>query len=83
LCELVSWAPSRSAQMMARLRPPAQDTLPLDEPPPPGYARWVRPELVGEVAYRTLSGDQRLRRPSWRGLRPDREPEQVRRPEEA
>ncbi len=72
--------------MMARLRRLAGDTLPLDEPPPPGYARdarWVRPELVGEVAYRTLSGDQRLRHPSWRGLCPDREPEQVRRPEEA
>ncbi len=37
-------------------------------------ARWVRPQLVGEVEYRSLSRDGRLRHPSWRGLRPDRSP---------
>jgi len=35
---------------------------------------WVQPRLVGEVAYRILTPDGRLRHPSWRGLRPDREP---------
>jgi bifunctional non-homologous end joining protein LigD len=42
---------------------------------PPEHARttvWVRPELVGEVSYSQWTRDQRLRHPSWRGLRPDK-----------
>lgn len=35
-------------------------------------AHWVRPELVGEVAFTEWTGDDRLRHPSWRGLRPDK-----------
>lgn len=38
------------------------------------HAHWVAPELVGEVEYRSISRDGRLRHPSWRGLRPDRSP---------
>ncbi|MGI8533162.1 MAG: hypothetical protein ACR2KN_09170, partial [Geodermatophilaceae bacterium] len=34
-------------------------------------ARWVRPELVGEVAFGEWTTDGRLRHPTWRGLRPD------------
>jgi bifunctional non-homologous end joining protein LigD len=41
-------------------------------------AHWVRPELVGEVVYRTLTPDGRLRHPAWRGLRPDRNADEVR-----
>ncbi len=33
---------------------------------------WVRPELVGEVAYSELTGPGHLRHPSWRGLRLDK-----------
>lgn len=40
-------------------------------------ARWVRPELVGEVLFREWTRDGRLRAPSWRGLRPDKRPEDV------
>jgi bifunctional non-homologous end joining protein LigD len=40
-------------------------------------ARWVRPELVGEVAYAELTPDGTLRHPSWRGLRPDKHPADV------
>jgi bifunctional non-homologous end joining protein LigD len=39
--------------------------------------QWVEPRLVGEVSYRTVTPDGRLRHPSWRGLRPDREPVEV------
>ena len=39
---------------------------------------FVRPELVGEVRYSERTGDNRLRQPSWRGLRPDKEPADVR-----
>ena len=42
--------------------------------------RWVEPVLVGEVNYRTWTPDGRLRHASWRGLRPDRTPDEARRP---
>ena len=51
--------------------------------PPPGLriaaseargVHWVRPELVGEVAYAELTGPGHLRHPSWRGLRLDKQP---------
>ncbi|MBU3750217.1 MAG: ATP-dependent DNA ligase, partial [Mycobacterium sp.] len=38
---------------------------------------YVRPELVGEVRYGELTSDGRLRHPSWRGLRPDKNPADV------
>ena len=38
---------------------------------------YVRPELVGEVRYGEMTSDGRLRHPSWRGLRPDKEPGEV------
>ena len=38
---------------------------------------FVRPELVGEVRFSEWTGDGRLRQPSWRGLRPDKSPEEV------
>lgn len=34
-------------------------------------ARWVEPDLVGEVAFAVWTADGRLRHPSWRGLRDD------------
>ncbi|MGC1214914.1 MAG: non-homologous end-joining DNA ligase [Micromonospora sp.] len=44
------------------------------------HATWVVPTLLGEVAYRTWTPDGRLRHPSWRGLRPDRDLGAARRP---
>jgi bifunctional non-homologous end joining protein LigD len=38
---------------------------------------YVRPELVGEVRFSEWTSDGRLRQPSWRGLRPDKEPADV------
>ncbi len=38
---------------------------------------YVRPELVGEVRYSERTSDGRLRQPSWRGLRPDKVPDEV------
>ncbi len=46
-----------------------------------GEVRWVDPVLVGEIEYRSFSGDGAFRHPSWRGLRPDRDPGEVRLPE--
>lgn len=46
-------------------------------------ARWVTPHLVGEVDYADWTsapeGDGRLRHAVWRGWRPDKSPEDVRR----
>jgi bifunctional non-homologous end joining protein LigD len=69
-------------ELARQLRPLERDTSPFDPPVPRGQARhahWVQPRLVGEVAFRTLTPDGHLRHPSWRGLRPDREPGEVRR----
>jgi bifunctional non-homologous end joining protein LigD len=38
---------------------------------------FVEPTLVGEVRYAERTGDGRLRHPSWRGLRPDKTPDEV------
>jgi bifunctional non-homologous end joining protein LigD len=40
-------------------------------------AHWVAPELVGEVVFRNWTPDGRLRAPSWRGLRSDKDPEDL------
>jgi len=55
---------------------------PFDTTVPAAVARtahWVDPELVGEVAFAEWTGDGSLRHPSWRGLRPDKDAEQVKR----
>lgn len=42
---------------------------------------FVRPTLVGEVRFSEWTMDGRLRQPSWRGLRPDKKPDEVTREE--
>ncbi|MGE3286954.1 MAG: non-homologous end-joining DNA ligase [Pseudonocardia sp.] len=68
------------ARLVAREAPasPFADAVPAAQA---RRARWVRPELVGEVTYRNLTHDLRLRAASWRGLRPDRAPAEARLPE--
>ncbi|MGI8879649.1 MAG: non-homologous end-joining DNA ligase [Jatrophihabitans sp.] len=44
-------------------------------------ARFIRPDLVAEVQFMEWTLDGRLRFPVWRGLRPDKTPDQVRREE--
>ncbi|MCC5884436.1 MAG: DNA ligase D [Halomonas sp.] len=41
-------------------------------------AHWVRPELVIEVEFTERTRDGRLRHPAFRGLREDRNPEEIR-----
>jgi bifunctional non-homologous end joining protein LigD len=67
--------------LQAQLAALEQPHSPFDEPVPREHARrahWVGPQLVGEVEYRTLTEDRRLRHPTWRGLRTDKDPTQVR-----
>jgi len=63
-----------------RLAPDARPDSPFAGPVPRAHAvdaRWVRPTLVGEVAYGQWTRDGMLRHPVWRGLRPDKTPEDV------
>ncbi|MGW4113703.1 non-homologous end-joining DNA ligase [Actinosynnema sp. NPDC004786] len=65
---------------LARLR---RSTSPFGTPVPREFARdaqWVEPVLVGEVEFRHWTTDHRLRHPSWRGLRDDLEPADLRHP---
>jgi bifunctional non-homologous end joining protein LigD len=66
--------------LLARLEPLARDASPFADAVPREHARgvrWVSPRLVGEVEYRNLTADRRLRHASWRGLRPDRDPGEI------
>ncbi|MEV6969630.1 non-homologous end-joining DNA ligase [Hamadaea sp. NPDC051192] len=68
-------------QLMSLLKPLLRETSPYDEEVPRMYARkarWVEPDLVGEIVYRNVTPDGRLRHPSWRGLRPERRPAEAR-----
>ncbi len=40
-------------------------------------AHWVTPKLVGEVEFSEATSDGRLRHPTWRGWRPDKDPGDV------
>ena len=42
-----------------------------------GKAHFVRPEKVGEVEFSEWTTAKRLRQPTWRGLRPDKAPDEV------
>jgi bifunctional non-homologous end joining protein LigD len=49
--------------------------------PPRGYeakgAHWVKPDLVGEVAFTEWTNEGTLRHPSFQGLREDKKPREV------
>ena len=63
-----------------QLDPLRTDSVPFADVPDADAsdAWWVRPELIGEVAYAEITPDGRLRHARWRGLRPDKSPGDVR-----
>ena len=67
------------ADLSEQFRRAARSTSPFVEIPriDARDAHWVEPTIVGEVAFAEWTGDQRLRHPAWRGLRPDKLPHQV------
>jgi bifunctional non-homologous end joining protein LigD len=70
------------ADLQSRLRPLERGTSPFADELPRAHAKgahWVSPRLVGEVVFSEWTRDGRMRHPSWRGLRPDKAPEDVRR----
>jgi bifunctional non-homologous end joining protein LigD len=65
-----------------RLRAAERRTSPFADEVPRAHAKdahWVTPQLVGEVRFSEWTRDGRMRHPAWRGLRPDKAPEDVRR----
>ncbi|HYY12071.1 MAG TPA: non-homologous end-joining DNA ligase [Kineosporiaceae bacterium] len=68
--------------LAGRLAPLERPTSPFAHELPRAETRdvhWVEPRLVGEVVFAEWTSDGRLRHPSWRGLRPDKRPGDVRR----
>ncbi|KOV83506.1 DNA polymerase [Nocardia sp. NRRL S-836] len=68
------------ADLQRRLERQERPTSPFDVEVPREHARdarWVEPVVVGEVEFRQWTVDGRLRHPSWRGLRLDRDPSSV------
>jgi len=68
------------AKLKNILKPLHTDESPFNTGLPTQDAKgvtFVRPELVGEVRYSERTSDGRLRQPSWRGLRPDKDPSEV------
>jgi bifunctional non-homologous end joining protein LigD len=67
-------------QLQATLAPLARSRAPVVDPPT-GLAgrgiRWVDPVLVGEVSFAEWTPTANLRHPVWRGLRPDKSPDDL------
>ena len=65
--------------VQAALTPLARPTSPFSDVPREDArdASWVEPVLVAEVSYGELTGPGRMRHPVWRGLRPDKAPDEV------
>ena len=57
----------------------AQPTPPFVAVPPEDAADavWVRPEVVGEMEFAEWTSTGVARHPRWRGLRPDKSPDDV------
>jgi bifunctional non-homologous end joining protein LigD len=70
----------RDLDDLARILDPLdRKTSPFVDVPRPDAAdaHWVTPKRVGEVEFAEWTSAGRLRQPSWRGWRPDKEPDQV------
>lgn len=63
--------------LLPRLRELEVDEPPIDDPTlrRSKGARWIRPELVCEVEYLQITKAGKLRAPSFKGLSPDKAPE--------
>ncbi|WP_433194131.1 non-homologous end-joining DNA ligase [Nocardia sp. CA-107356] len=64
--------------LKAKLQPLQRNTPTADADVPD--AIWVEPQLVGEVSFTEWTSDGRLRHPSWRGLRPDKDAREIKMP---
>jgi bifunctional non-homologous end joining protein LigD len=63
--------------LVSLLEPLRTDKSPFTGRQPPRDAIFVEPELVAEIEFREWTATRTLRAPSYKGLRPDKEPEEV------
>lgn len=74
------WSHADRRAMLATLKAIESPQNPFGTSVPASDRReavWVRPELVGEVAFTEWTHDGKLRAPAWKGLRTDVPPETV------
>jgi len=64
-------------QVLDRLREIREEGPPIDDPELAAVkgATWARPELVCDVEYLHVTKAGKLRAPSFKGLRPDKSPQ--------
>ncbi|MFH9298872.1 non-homologous end-joining DNA ligase [Streptomyces sp. NPDC017520] len=65
------WSQTERTRLAELLQNAAIDACPFAQVPPVAGARWVLPQLVGEVRYTSRTRAGRLRHPSWHRLRLD------------
>jgi bifunctional non-homologous end joining protein LigD len=65
------------ADLMARFRPLVRPTSPFTDHVRERDATWLEPKLVAQIGFTELTGDGRLRHPTFLGLRSDKEPREV------
>jgi len=61
-----------AAQVLAKLRPLRQKEAPFENPPRGADILWVKPVLVGEIEYETVTTDGLFRQSAFKGLRLDK-----------
>ncbi|MET9768723.1 ATP-dependent DNA ligase [Streptomyces sp. NPDC006415] len=71
------WSHTERARLAELLQNAAIDACPFAQVPPVAGARWVLPQLVGEVRYTSHTRAGRLRHPAWHRLRPDLAPDDL------
>src|SRR5215207_4635653 len=64
-------------RLASRLEPLRTNKSPFTGRQPPRDAVFVEPKLVAEIEFREWTATRTLRAPSYKGLRPDKEPEEV------
>ena len=66
--------------VMRRLRPRVRETSPFADAPRERDVTWLEPTLVAQIGYTELTGDGRLRHPTFLGLRDDKTATEVKWP---
>lgn len=76
-------------EMMEQFKPLITDKIPFSQEPdvnkpsrfrhnpPHATVTWLKPELIGEVAYAEITSDKVMRHPSFQGMREDKKAESV------
>lgn len=82
-------------ELFKKMKPLKTNTCPFEEEPeynkpsrfrpdpPKAKVTWLKPKLVADITYRSIGGDGGMRHPSFKGLREDKAPEEVKRETEA